>query len=474
MNEDHTRAEALFFEGNRHMVVGDARAAETCFREAIGLVPNFAEAYANLGLLLDEAGSLSDAEHHYRQSISLDPDCGQTHLNLGAMLAGQKRFEEAEAAYRRALDLMPDSPAAWSNLGVLQACRKQERAAELAYRTAIGLDPDYRSAYFNLSYLLLRQGRFEEGWRCLESRGWYANLEKTVLCPRWQGESLDGRSLLIGFEAGHGDMIQFCRYAKVLKAQGAARIAVICHPALKTLFATLDGVDVCYTFDETFPLSGWDCWTPPVSIPFHCHTRLDSIPADIPYLRADMQLAGKWSAVLSRECEPSDIRVGLVWKGNPRFENDADRSLPGLTTLEPLSAIAGVRFFSLQKGTGEDEAANPPAGLRLVNLGPQIADFADSAAIVANLDLVICVDTAIAHLAGAMGKACWVLLPDYKTDWRWLIGRTDSPWYPGTMHLFRQPGMGDWASVIAEVGEAMQGFAVLPRYDSTINRSVIT
>ncbi len=460
VNQDLTSAEALFFEGNRLMAAGDAREAEARFREAIGLLPDFAEAHANLGLLLDQAGRPDEAEQRYRQAIRLDPDCGQIHLNLGALLAGRKRFEEAEAAYRRALELMPGSPAAWSNLGVLQACRKQEEAAELSYRKAMELDPDYRLACFNLAYVLLRQGRYEEGWRCLEKRDWYAQLEKLLPCPRWQGEPLAGRSLLIGFEAGYGDMIQFCRYAAILKAQGAVRIDLICHPALKNLFTTLTGVDAVYPFDDPLPPSEWDFWTPPLSIPLHCRTRLDSIPRDLPYLHADAERAERWSAVLSAECAPADVRVGLAWKGNPRFENDADRSLPGLATLAPLGTITGVRYFSLQKGAGEEEAANPPAGLPVVNLGPQLSDFADTAAVVANLDLVICVDTAVAHLAGALGKDCWVLLPDYKTDWRWLSGRTDSPWYPGVMRLFRQSRMGDWASVVVKVGVELQRRAV--------------
>lgn len=463
MSKDLTRVEALFFEGNRQMAAGDAREAETCFREAIRLMPDFAEAHANLGLLLDQGGMLAEAEQHYLHSITFNPVIGKTHLNLGVLLANQKRFEEAEAAYRRALELIPYSPAAWSNLGVLQACRKQEKEAERSYRIAIDLDPDYRLAYFNLSYLLLRQGRFEEGWRCLETRNWYAQLEKNIPCPRWRGESLKGRSLLIGFEAGHGDMIQFCRYAAALKAQGAARITLICHPALKTLFTTMDGVDAVLAFDETFPLSEVDFWTPPLSMPLYCQTRLDSIPADIPYLRTDRKLVDRWSSVLSRKCVSSDVRVGLVWKGNPRFENDAERSLPNLKALESLGAIAGVRFFSLQKGAGEDEAASPPVGLPLVNLGPRISDFADSAAIVANLDLIVCVDTAIAHLTGAMRKDCWVLLPDYLTDWRWLTGRVDSPWYPDVMRLFRQPRMGDWATVVADVRVALQRYVTISR-----------
>jgi Flp pilus assembly protein TadD len=458
VSKNPKRAEDLFIEGNRLMNGGDPRGAEVCFRELIGLLPDFAEAHARLGLLLDQGGMTAEAEHHYRRSISLNPDQGEILLNLGVLLAGRKRFEEAESLYRQALELIPDSAAAWSNLGVLQACRKEEKEAELSYRIALAINPDYRLAYFNLSYLLLRQGRFEEGWRCFEMRDWYGQLEKNISCPRWQGESLQGQSLLISFDAGHGDMIQFCRYAAVLKARGAARITMVCHPALKTLFTTLDGVDAVLAFDEPLPAMEWDFWTPPLSLPFYCQTRLDSIPAEIPYLRADRKLAERWSNILSGESIPSDLRVGLVWKGNRLFENDSERSIPDLRMLESLGDIAGARFFSLQKGAGDDEAENPPAGLSLVNLGPRIADFADSAAIVANLDLIISVDTAIAHLAGAMAKKCWVLLPDYMTDWRWLTGRNDSPWYPGVMRLFRQPRMGEWGIVIDEVHMELERF----------------
>lgn len=460
MSRESTSAEALFIEGNRLLAAGDSRAAAARFREAIGCNPDFAEAYANLGLLRDEEGMAAEAEQYYRHALALNPGLSRTLVNLGALLATQKRFAEAEQAYRRALALAPDSPGAWSNLGALQACRKQEREAEESYRTAIRLDPEYHRAYFNLSYLLLRQGRFDEGWRCLEHRNWHwhRRLDEMLPCPRWRGEDVRDRSLLIGFEAGHGDMIQFCRYAAILKERGAAQITLICHPALKDLFAALEGVDAVFSFAETIPGAAWDFWTPPMSIPGYCQTRLDSIPAPIPYLHPDRQLVGQWASVVADACAAGDVRVGLVWKGNPEFENDADRSLPQLQTLARLGAIPGVRFFSLQKGAGEDEAAAPPAGLPLVDLGPQIATFADAAAITVNLDLVIAVDTAMAHLAGALAKDCWVLLPDYKTDWRWLAGRNDSPWYPGVMRLFRQPRMGDWAAVIAEVDGALRTF----------------
>jgi len=454
MTPERSNASAAFIQGNRHLAAGDGPAAEACFREAARIAPHFAEPYANLGLVLDKKGAAAEAESCYRRSIALNPGHAKTHMNLGALLALQKRFGEAEAAYRRAIALNPRAPVAWSNLGVLYACIKREPEAEQCYRTAMDLDADYATARFNLSYLLLRQGRLEEGWRCLEARDWYAALAARLACPRWQGEALGGKSLLIGCEAGHGDMIQFCRYAAVIKAQGAAHITLLCHPALKRLFATLDAVDAVIGLDEPIARSGWDFWTPPLSIPYHCNTRVDSIPAAIPYLRARPDQIAQWAPTLPAH----GIRVGLAWKGSPEFENDADRSLPRLEALVPLGAVTGARFVSLQKGAGEAEAAQPPPGLPLVHFGSRIEDFADTAAIVTGLDLVICVDTALAHLAGALGKPCWVLLPYYKTDWRWLTGRTDSPWYPGVMRLFRQPAMGDWASVITEVGAALQRF----------------
>jgi Tfp pilus assembly protein PilF len=452
-----SEAEALFYEGNRCWAAGDMAGAEECFRAAIRCSPDLAEAHANLGLLLDQSARKVEAETHYRSSLAANPECGQTQLNLAVMLAEQKRFADAEDAYARALELLPDSAAAWSNFGVLQACRKYEETAEESYRRALTLDPDYALARFNLSYLLLRQGRFDEGWAALEARDWYAPLEAYFDCPRWQGEDLGGKSLLIGIEAGYGDMIQFSRYAALLKARGAARVTLLCHPPLKTLFMSLAAVDSVIACDEPIPASGWDVWTPPLSLPCHCRTRLESIPADLPYLRADPEKAAYWRSFLGADAVSADLRVGLVWKGNPRFENDADRSLSSLALLAPLWTVAGVRFYSLQKGAGEHEAAtsSAPAGLPLTDVAPAIADFADTAAIVDNLDLVICVDTAIAHLAGALGKPCWLLLPDYKTDWRWLAGRSDSPWYPGVLRLFRQPAGGDWPPLIDAVRVAL-------------------
>lgn len=450
--QNRTKAEALFFDGVRLMGAGDVDAAETCFENALLLAPDFAEAHANLGFLLEQS-DVAAAERHYRCAAASDPANPQIFLNLGALLADHKRFGEAETAYRQAIALAPDAPAGWSNLGVLCACMKREAAAESCYRKALALDGDYAKARFNLSYLLLRQGRFEEGWRSLEARDWYSALEKHFAFPRWRGESLQGKSILIVGEAGHGDMIQLCRYADALRQRGAKSISILCHPPLKALFQTLQNVDEIIAMDEPLPQHGRDFWVPPLSIPYYCETQLDTIPARLPYLRAPPERVSAWAARIPSE----GLRVGLVWKGSRNFENDADRSLPSLETLSPLGAVAGAHFISLQKGAGEDEAAHPPQALQpLLDLGSRLRDFADTAAVIAQLDLVICVDTAVAHLTGALAKPCWVLLPDYKTDWRWMIDRTDTPWYPGVMQLFRQPAGGGWEPVIREVAEALR------------------
>ncbi|MBS1187155.1 MAG: repeat-containing protein [Burkholderiaceae bacterium] len=445
-------AEVLFLLGNSRLENGDYGGAEACFREALQLEPQCAEACANLALMLERRGTIDEAEACYRQALALNPEMAGCLSNLGNLLVNQKRLGEAEQAYLRTLEFAPEWPVAWTHLGALYASMQRENEAERCHRRAIEIDPGYATARFNLSYLLLRQGRFDEGWQCLDARDWYAKLAALVPCPRWQGEALAGKSLLIGFEAGHGDMIQLCRYVPLLKAQGAARVDLLCHPGLVRLFETLDGVDDVRSCAEDLPAAGWHFWTPPFSIPFHLKTRLETIPAKLPYLHADAARAEQWRQRLPA----GGLRVGLAWKGNPLYENDADRSLPNLNLLSPLRDVPGMQFISLQKGAGEGETEQFAAEWPLCNFGPELEDFADTAGLIANLDLVISVDTAVAHLAGALGKRCWLLLPDYMTDWRWLTGRDDTPWYPGVTRLFRQSQKRDWAETIAQVKLALE------------------
>jgi Tfp pilus assembly protein PilF len=447
--------EILFDDANRCLQQGDLVAAEKAYLAALAVAPEMPEALANLAWLAERAGQLEVAQTYYQQALALDPDRLQVQLNLGVLLTKRKRFAEAELAYLQALALAPESAAAWSNYGVLLACMQREREAEDCYRSALEIDENYAKAGFNLAYILLRQGRFEEGWQYLEARDSDQIYAHRFNFPRWQGQALAGQSVLIGFEAGHGDMIHFCRYAQILKNMGARQIGLICHPALKRLFASLPGADQLFDFNQELPASGWDYWSPPMSLPYYCQTRLETIPAPIPYLAAEAQHIAAWAQRL-----PSDnlckLRVGLAWQGNPRFENDADRSLASIALLRPLMEVTGVQFISLQKGQGQDQL--PCEGFELLPYGAELEDFADTAALIANLDLVISVDTAVAHLAGAMGKTCCLLLPDYRADWRWLTERDDTPWYPG-MRLFRQSRAGDWPAVIERVATALQELA---------------
>lgn len=445
--------EALFEHGNQLIAEGNLDAARRCFRQMIAKMPHQAEPYANLAWLLAKQGDDVTAEIYYRQAIALNPDLMEVHRNLGVLLMQQKRFTEADGAYHRALALDAESALVWSNLGVLRACQHREAEAENCFRTAMRLAPDNRQAQFNLSYVLLRQGRFKEGWLRLDARD-NAALANLLPCPRWRGESIEGRHILVGIEAGHGDMIQFCRYASLLKDRGAVRVDMLCHPALKALLSSFSAIDRVIGLDEHLPEEGWDFWVPPLSLPHYCGTRLDNIPVATPYLAAPQAYIQKWQ----KRIPQSGFKVGLVWKGNPQFENDADRSLASLDLLAPLGEIHGVDFFSLQKGAGEEQVLAAPAGLNLQALGADIENFSDTAAIMLQLDLIISVDTAAVHLAGALGRPCWVLLPAYKTDWRWLTERSDSPWYPGTHRLFRQATPGDWTDTIADIKKQLARF----------------
>ncbi|WP_081934103.1 tetratricopeptide repeat protein [Massilia sp. 9096] len=448
-----TSAESLFHQAGAHLTAREFDAAIGLLRAALAFEPDAAPLHANLGWALEHAGQAPEAETHYRRAIGLGPQLLQVRLNLGALLTAQRRLPEAEQIYRDALALAPESPAALSNYGMLLACLGCEQEAQACYRQALAFDPEYAKASFNLAYLLLRQGRWDEGWTRLEARDWSAALQRHLNLPRWQGGALAGKAILVGIEAGHGDMIQFGRYCAQLKAAGAARVGVQCHPGLVALFAGLRGADAAIALDAPLP-AGFDCWVPALSLPFHFHTTVDTVPAALPYIDVDPVRVARLAPLLGGDAR--ELKVGLAWRGNPRFENDGERSLPSLATLAPLAQVPGVRWFSLQKGEGEGEARRGLGGLPVTDLAPVIRDFADTAALIDGLDLVISVDTAVAHLAGALNKPCWVLLPAYLTDWRWLTERADTLWYPAVMRLFRQRPGARWDAVVADLAEALR------------------
>ncbi|WP_070105645.1 glycosyltransferase family 9 protein [Burkholderia plantarii] len=414
-------------------LVGEDRYAEAEreYREVLRLLPNAAAAHSNLGNVLEVLGRLPEAETHVRLAAIFDPDLPEAHYNLGSITRQSGRLDEAEAAYRRAL----------------------------------ALRPDYPDAQFGLATLLLALGRYEEGWRRYESRYTHprfvhADTKRRLPCPQWQGEPLAGRSVLVWQEDGLGDMIQFARYLPMLKAAGARQVTVACMGALHRWLAGLDGVDAVLDHDAAQAQAArFDCWTSLMSAPAHFGTTVETIPAPLAPGMDAARLA-RWRAPL--DALTRGRKVGLVWKGNPRHHNDAHRSLPSLAMLAPLWAAPGIDFVSLQKGAGEDEAARPPAGQPLLQLGAAVGDLADSAAVIAQLDLLIGVDTAAVHLAASLGVPCWVLLPARDVDWRWMPAREDSPWYPGSVRLFRQWGDEGWTRVVARLARALDAWARAP------------
>ncbi|KFX65271.1 tetratricopeptide repeat protein [Paraburkholderia fungorum] len=433
--------------------------AEAAYRQAIAHRPDYAEAHYNLGLALSNLERLAEAETAYREAIRCGPAIVQAYNNLGCVLRLLDRLPEAIEAFSQALALRPDLAEAHYNVGTALAQLRQLPEAEAAYRRALALRPDYGDARFGLAVLLLGMGRFEEGWRLYECRydqpGFVHHKTRSMLsCPQWQGDTLAGKSLLVWQEDGLGDMLQFGRYFALLKAQGAAHIAFACAPALHRLMVAVDGIDAVLDHDTALArvaASTYDCWTSLLSAPLHLRTTVDTIPRAL-RLAAEPSLVEKWRPIL--ETMPPGRKIGLVWKGNPKHHNDANRSIPTLTTLAPLWSVPGIGFVSLQKGQGEDEARNPPAGQPLLELGSMVNDFADTAAIIEQLDLVICVDTSTAHLAASLGKPCWVMLPEKDVDWRWMHERSDSPWYPHTLRLFRRAAGEAWPVTVERVRQA--------------------
>lgn len=429
--------------------------AEAAFRQALLYAPEDATPQTNLGLLLENLGRLEEAESAQRKALALAPARPEILSNLAGILLRRGQPGEAETRYRQAIALAPDFVPAHSNLAILLADDGRIAAAEASFRRALTRQPANQLVRMNLGELLLAQGRFAEGWPLYEGRHDVSadpviRPEVDLLpCPQWQGQSLAGKSLIVLPEQGLGDEIQFCRYMPWLKEQGVAHLTLVCRPQLKALLQTLAGPDLVIELSELAAhLPGQDYWVFLLSLPMHAATTLATIPAQIPYLVPDTTRLERLAGHLAGE----GLRVGLVWHGNRRHLNDAERSLPCLDVLAPLWNLSGIRYFSLQKNDGAVE--EQPCLLPLVDLAPALADFADTAVCLSQLDLLLTVDTSVGHLAGALGIPCWLLLPYHKTDWRWLQKRSDSPWY-GATRLFRQAKRGDWATTIEQVGAAL-------------------
>ncbi len=357
-------------------------------------------------------------------------------------LAALGRFAEAENCYHEALRLNPRYAEAHNNLAsALQALGRHEEALA-GYDLALLYQPDSASAHWNRSLAWLQQGDYQRGWPEYEWR-WRRDrvVRRRLPGAPWDGAPLDGRTLLIYPEQGLGDQIQFVRYAPLARQQGG-RVVVECPPALLGLFATCPGIDQLVA--EGTPLPPFDVHVPVMSLPHRLGTTLETIPAAVPYLSADPARVASWAEVLAGI---PGYRVGIAWQGNPRHAWDRHRSIP-LARFAPLAQVPGVRLVSLQKGPGVEQLRGLAERLPVAVLpdGPE-GTFLDTAAVVSQLDLVVTADTALAHLAGALGVPVWVALSAH-SDWRWLRDREDTPWYP-SMRLFRQATLGDWPGVFA-------------------------
>jgi tetratricopeptide (TPR) repeat protein len=407
------------------------------FEAAIALAPDFADARYNLGVSLRKSWRHAEALQAFDSALALGPGSADALGNRAGALVQLMRLDEAEAGYAEAL--------------ALYAQARGSSEAFLDFDPALELDEDYGDALWASGMVHLLRGRLELGWRHYEwrKRNWGEDAPHFDPATAWTGaQSLEGKTLYVHFEQGLGDAIQFCRYVFPLRAMGA-RIVVSVHKPLKPLLAQLEPLAMVLGDDEPVPPFDYHCAM--LSLPLAFKTSLQSIPAPERYLSAEPERRARFQAVLGPRTRP---RIGIAWSGNPGHENDHNRSIP-FERLAPLLSDA-FEWCALQPEVRTSDAAAFTAA-PVSFYGDLLKDFADTAALVDLMDLVVTVDTSVAHLAGAMGKPVWLLLP-FSPDWRWIVGRSDTPWYP-SMRLFRQPAIGDWESVLAEVGAQLRNLS---------------
>lgn len=480
-------ADAYFNRGVALAELGRPVQAVESYDRAIALDPGYAEVYNNRGIVLDRLQRYEDALASYDRAIALKADYARAHNNRGVALSRLQRYADAATSYERAIALKPDFVDAFTNLGIAlselnrpaEALRNYERAIALnprsaealynrgnalrdlnrhaeaieSYERALALQPEHAAAHWNLADCCLLLGNFKRGWQEYEWR-WKLdkrdNLMRNFQQPLWLGEpSLEGRTILLHSELGLGDTLQFCRYATEVAALGATVLLEV-QPTLLSLLASVEGVALAVPRGAPLPASDYHC--PLMSLPLAFKTDLTNVPARIPYLRSDAQRVAFWRQKLGEADKP---RVGVVWSGSMALRND--RRSMALKEMLPLMG-PWAEWISLQKEVRDSDAAALASRADLRDAGAELNDFADTAALIELMDLVVTVDTSVAHVAGAMGKPLWILLPFNPHDWRWMLDREDSIWYP-TARVFRQPADGDWSSVVSRVnGELKRRF----------------
>jgi tetratricopeptide (TPR) repeat protein len=424
--------------------------ALAAYQNALSRQPDLENAWLGRGNALVGLQRYDDALASYDTALSLKPDLEHAWVGRGHALVGLKRYDDALTSYDRALSFKPDLENAWLGRGNVFRDLKRFDEAFAAYGKAVAVEPDFAQAHYNEGFLRLSLGEMELGWRKCEYR-WetqqFRDAKRNFSQPLWLGDNdINDKTILLHAEQGLGDTFLACRYIAKVAALGAKLILEV-QPTLKSLLMGLEGVSMLIGRGDTIP--HFDVQCPLMSLPLAFGTRIETIPSMVPYITVQKDALKKWRSKLSAQ----KLKVGIAWAGNPDFGGDRDRSIL-LKNILPVTRIDGIEFFSLQKDLreGDDEVLNANPGI--VRVDDEINDFRDTAAITMCLDLVISSDTSVVNLAGALGRPVWVLLP-FMADWRWLLDRNDTPWYP-TARLFRQVNAGDWTTVLDDVCTALK------------------
>ena len=432
---------------------GDHATAEKIYRSVVEREPNNANAWCYLGMALHDQERYDESVQAYRRSLGIQPQFPVALNNLGNSLRLLRRIKEATACFDEAIRLKPDYLNAHKNKGTTLLWEGFIDEALACYQAAVKLDADDAESHKNIGVIWLLQGKLAEGWKEYEWRQKaIARLVPEIPLPRWQGESLDGRTILLVGEQGLGDTIQFIRYAEELKKKYACRVAVqILRPVLP-LLAGYAPVDEFAAIGDPLPVA--DVWTPLMSLPgMLAHNSPEQLPSAPSYLDVDAARVARWRERLG---EKRAVRIGVCWSGSPQFQADRYRSFALRELLAPLAKLHGIELYSLQRGPGSPQREIDVGGLQVQDLGDELdaeTPFLDTAAVMKNLDLVITADTSIGHLAGALGVPYWLALSKVP-DWRWMLDRDDSPWYP-SVRLFRQSKMGQWSDVFQRMADAL-------------------
>jgi len=446
-------AARLFALALDHHRNGQLSEAVKFYGKALLLNPKMPDLYNNMGVALRALGKLEASVACYRRSLVLKPDAPGVYSNLGNALRELGRLQVAVASHRQAVRLAPDTPEPHYNLGLTYRDLGEVDKALACFERTLSINPDHVDCHWDHALTLLSKGALKQGF---EEYEWRWKLPRSPARgfdqPLWNGDAMKGKTLLVHQEQGFGDMIQFARFLSEVKKRFQGIVMVETQPELSSLFSVVEGVDKVINKGSTLPK--FDAYIPMMSLARLFEVTEKTIPASVPYMKAPEPQAVQLPASMARQ-----RKVGIVWRGKPSHQNDKNRSCDFSHFIE-LLGIPGVSVYSLQKGPAVREIADAGCEALVVNLGGVLNDFADTAAAIQQLDLVVTVDTGVAHLAGALAVKTWVALP-FAPDWRWMQEKPETPWYP-TMRLFRQPRPGQWGPVFSDIRKALRAELELP------------